>query len=35
MLMLCFENAYKALVENSDDTCGNIIYYQVLKKLKV
>ena len=25
MLMLYFENAYKALVENSDDTCGNIM----------
>ena len=25
MLMLYFENAYKALVENSDDTCGNIL----------
>ena len=25
MLMLYFENAYKALVENSDDTCANIM----------
>ena len=25
MLMLYFENAYKALVENSDDTCRNIL----------
>ena len=25
MLMLYFENAYKALVENCDDTCGNIM----------
>ena len=25
MLMLYFENAYKALAENSDDTCGNIM----------
>ena len=35
MLMLCFENAYKALVENTDDTSGNIMFYQVLRKLKV
>ena len=25
MLMLYFENDYKALVENCDDTCGNIM----------